>query len=148
MLTRIQTWFENIFDTANGPSRRPILNNNLESHIKGLFVVGDLAGAPVIKLAMEQGYQVAKHISSLKKNKESQQGIYDIIVIGAGAAVLNAALSALDQGLSCIVLEKEKIANTIENFPEGTWVYAEPDSVSAKGKLWLDGRNANQGPEA
>lgn len=67
MLTRIQTWFENIFDTANGPSRRSILNNNLESHIKDLFVVGDLAGAPVIKLAMEQGYQVAKHISSLKK---------------------------------------------------------------------------------
>ena len=31
------------------------------------------------------------------------------------------------------------MANTIENFPEGKWVYAEPDSVIPKGKLWLDG---------
>lgn len=37
------------------------------------------------------------------------------------------------------MLEKEKIANTIENFPEGKWVYAEPDQTPPKGKLWLDG---------
>jgi polyferredoxin len=37
------------------------------------------------------------------------------------------------------VLEKGNIANTIENFPEGKWVYAEPDETPARGKLWLDG---------
>ena len=37
------------------------------------------------------------------------------------------------------MLEKEKIANTIENFPEGKWIYAEPDDTPPKGKLWLDG---------
>src|SRR5215831_1324136 len=36
-------------------------------------------------------------------------------------------------------LEKSKVANTIENFPEGKWVYAEPDATPPKGKLWLDG---------
>ena len=63
----------------------------------------------------------------------------DVLVIGAGAAGLNAALSARDRELSCILLEKAKVANTIENFPEGKWVYAEPDSTVPKGKLWLDG---------
>ena len=58
---------------------------------------------------------------------------------GAGAAGLNAALEAKEAGLSCLVLEKGKIANTIEDFPEGKWVYAEPDSTPPKGKLWLDG---------
>lgn len=38
-----------------------------------------------------------------------------------------------------VVLEKNKIANTIEDFPEGKWVYAEPDSRPPKEKLWLDG---------
>ena len=52
---------------------------------------------------------------------------------------MNAALAAKDRGLSSLVLEKEKIANTIENFPEGKWVYAEPEDTPAKGKLWLDG---------
>jgi NosR/NirI family transcriptional regulator, nitrous oxide reductase regulator len=137
MIKKIQSWLINIFQTASGESHRPILSEKLESTIPGLFVVGDLAGAPVIKLAMEQGYNTVERLSSLKKSTDKD--ILDIIIIGAGAAGLNAALAAKDKGFSTIVLEKEKIANTIENFPEGKWVYAEPDEKPAKGKLWLDG---------
>jgi putative YpdA family bacillithiol system oxidoreductase len=139
MFKKIQNWVENIFETASGSTKRPILNKNLESNIKGLYVVGDLAGAPVIKLAMEQGYQAVNHIASLTKSPLAEKNVLDIIIIGAGAAGLNAALAAIDKGMSCLILEKEKIANTIENFPEGKWVYAEPDDVPPKGKLWLDG---------
>jgi thioredoxin reductase len=57
----------------------------------------------------------------------------------AGAAGLNAALQARARGMRYVLLEKEQIANTIENFPEGKYVYAEPDSQPPKGKLWLDG---------
>lgn len=56
-----------------------------------------------------------------------------------GAAGLNAALAAQERGLRALVLEKNKMANTIEDFPDGKWVYAEPDSSPPKGKLWLDG---------
>jgi putative YpdA family bacillithiol system oxidoreductase len=139
MFKKIQDGLEQLFDSASGGARRPILNKNLESNVKGLYVVGDLAGAPVIKLAMEQGYQTVEKISSLQKTPNSDDDILDVIVVGAGAAGLNAALAVQDKGMSCLVLEKEKIANTIENFPEGKWVYAEPDKVPPKGKLWLDG---------
>ena len=63
----------------------------------------------------------------------------DVLVIGGGAAGLNAALQASESGMQYLLLEKEVIANTIENFPEGKWVYAEPDKQPPKGKLWLDG---------
>ena len=140
MFERIQAWLEdNLFATADGPSRRPQLSAHRESSIPGLFVVGDLAGAPVIKLAMEQGYNVIEHIASRPRPPEADGDTLDVIVVGAGAAGLNAALAAQDRGLSCLLLEKEKIANTIEDFPEGKWVYAEPDTVPPKGKLWLDG---------
>ncbi|RMH78348.1 MAG: FAD-binding protein, partial [Calditrichaeota bacterium] len=139
MLAKIQHWLENIFETANGPSRRPLLNKHHQSNIPGLYIIGDLAGAPVIKLAMEQGYEVVQHIASLPQSKSDDPEVLDIIVVGAGAAGLNAALAAQDKGMRVLVLEKEKIANTIENFPEGKWVYAEPDSRPPKGKLWLDG---------
>ncbi|RMD99618.1 MAG: FAD-binding protein [Calditrichaeota bacterium] len=139
MLRKIQSWLENIFATASGQSRRPLLNKNRESNIPGLFVIGDLAGAPVIKLCLEQGFETVEYIASLPRPKKADASVLDVIVIGAGAAGLNAALTAQDKGLSCLVLEKEKIANTIENFPEGKWVYAEPDTVPPKGKLWLDG---------
>jgi thioredoxin reductase/polyferredoxin len=128
-----------IFDSPNMAQRRPELRAHNESNIPGLYVIGDLAGAPVIKLAMEQGYNVIEHIASQPDARLAEGEDYDILVVGAGAAGLNAALAARDKGLRVLVLEKHKIANTIENFPEGKWVYAEPDETPPKGKLWLDG---------
>ena len=130
---------EGIFETANGAARRPDLNQHRESNIPGLYVIGDLAGAPVIKLAMEQGVEVIEHIARKLETRSSDPNVYDVIVVGTGAAGLNAALAAKDKGLRCLVLEKNKIANTIEDFPEGKWIYAEPDDTPPKGKLWLDG---------
>jgi thioredoxin reductase/polyferredoxin len=137
--TFIQTKFEAVLNSASGEVRRPKLSKHRESNVPGLYIIGDLAGAPVIKLAMAQGQEVMDHIASLPEAIANDPDVYDVLVVGAGAAGLNAALAAQDHGMSCMVLEKEKIANTIENFPEGKWVYAEPDPVPPKGKLWLDG---------
>ena len=137
-----ESWYSplrRLFDSANMSTRRPVLRANFESNVPGLYIIGDLAGAPVVKLAMEQGSDVAEHIASKPDARSSDPDTYDLLVIGAGAAGLNAALVAQDRGLRVLVLEKNKIANTIEDFPEGKWVYAEPDSRPAKGKLWLDG---------
>ncbi|RMD95266.1 MAG: FAD-binding protein, partial [Calditrichaeota bacterium] len=139
MLKKIQAWIEKILSSGTRENQRPILKKHNESNIPGLYIIGDLAGAPVIKLAMEQGYNVVNYIASLPDARSPDSSVYDLIVVGAGAAGLNAALTAKDKGLRCIVLEKYKIANTIENFPEGKWVYAEPDEIPPKGKLWLDG---------
>jgi thioredoxin reductase/polyferredoxin len=128
-----------ILDSPNMPSRRPVVDENKESNIEGIYVIGDLAGAPVVKLAMEQGFNVAHHIASLPDAKSGDTAAYDVVVIGAGASGLNAALGLKENGLRVVVLEKGKVANTIEDFPEGKWVYAEPDSTPPKGKLWLDG---------
>ena len=139
MFKRLQDWLEGILSSGSRDIQRPLIKKHNESNVPGLYVIGDLAGAPVIKLAMEQGVNVAEHIASLPDARANDPNVYDLIVIGAGAAGLNAALTAQDKGLSCLVLEKNKIANTIEDFPEGKWVYAEPDEAPSKGKLWLDG---------
>ncbi len=132
-----------ILESGSADARRPVLKRHNESNVKDLFIIGDLAGAPVIKLAMEQGYNVVEHIASLPDaagNADRHgEDVYDVAICGAGASGLNAALHARDKGLSAVVLEKGKIANTIEDFPEGKWIYAEPDEVPPKGKLWLDG---------
>jgi len=132
---------EKVLASGSTDARRPILRRGNESSLKGLYVIGDLAGAPVIKLAMAQGVEVVDYLSSLPEMKQRSNAydLLDILIVGAGAAGLNAALAAKDKGFSCFVLEKEKVANTIENFPEGKWVYAEPDDRPPKGKLWLDG---------
>lgn len=123
---------------------RPILDRNFQSNIPGLYVIGDLAGAPVIKLAMEQGYTVARHIAGLADAGGGAPGGYDVIVAGAGAAGLNAALTLSASGLRVLVIEKGRIANTIADFPEGKWIYAEPEGVAAKGSLWLEGSSKEE----
>jgi NosR/NirI family transcriptional regulator, nitrous oxide reductase regulator len=139
MLDRVKKTIQAIFSSANMTERRPVVDAHFESNIPGLYVVGDLSGAPVIKLAMEQGFNAIEHIAAQPDARGKDPGVYDIIVVGAGAAGLNATLAAKDKGLRALLLEKNKIANTIENFPEGKWVYAEPDQTPPKGKLWLDG---------
>ena len=136
----IRDFLEKILSSGSSDHRRPALTKNKESSVKGLYVIGDLAGAPVIKLAMAQAIEVVTHLKALPEMHERADGeMLDLLVVGAGASGLNAALAARDEGWRVVVLEKGKIANTIENFPEGKWVYAEPDSTPAEGKLWLDG---------
>ncbi|MEE8458313.1 MAG: NAD(P)-binding domain-containing protein, partial [Phycisphaerales bacterium] len=131
---------EAVLASGSGDHRRPALRRGNESNVRGLYIIGDLAGAPVIKLAMAQGVEVVDFISRLPDMQTPAEGdTLDVLIVGAGAAGLNAALAAQDKGYRHVVLEKGKIANTIENFPEGKWVYAEPDDTPAKGKLWLDG---------
>ncbi len=141
----IRDKLETILASGSADSRRPLLGRGNESSVKGLHVIGDLAGAPVIKLAMAQGVEVIDYIAARPEmSRPRDDGVLDVLIVGAGAAGLNAALAARDKGLEHVVLEKGAIANTIENFPEGKWVYAEPDSTPPKGKLWLDGSTKEQ----
>jgi len=140
ILTALRDKSEAILTSGSRDHRLPVLRRGNESNIAGLHIIGDLAGAPVIKLAMSQAVDVVEYISALPEMQQpAPDRTVDLLVVGAGAAGLNAALAAQDKGLTHVVLEKAQIANTIENFPDGKWVYAEPDSKPAKGKLWLDG---------
>ncbi len=131
---------EGVLTSGSRDHRRPVVGKGFESSVKGLHIIGDLAGAPVIKLAMAQGVEVIEHLAGRPEMSTPAAGeLLDVLVVGAGAAGLNAALAAQERGWQTVVLEKERLANTIENFPEGKWIYAEPDSHPAQGKLWLDG---------
>src|SRR5260370_9965832 len=88
-----------LLESPNTPTQRPGLRANFQSNVSGLYIIGDLAGAPVVKLAMEQGSAGAEHIAATLADKSSDPNIYDLVVIGAGAAGLNAALGAQDRGL-------------------------------------------------
>ncbi|HKC17195.1 MAG TPA: cyclic nucleotide-binding domain-containing protein [Steroidobacteraceae bacterium] len=44
------------------PQAIPALTRHCESNVPGIYIVGSLAGYPLIKQAMNQGYDVAEHI--------------------------------------------------------------------------------------
>lgn len=47
---------------SNDPTAVPQLSERYESNIPGLHIIGSLAGYPLIKQAMNQGYEVIEHI--------------------------------------------------------------------------------------
>ena len=82
-LSWLRERFLTVLESGTGDNRRPILDRNNQSSVPGLFVVGDLAGAPVIKLAMAQGFEVVDHIASLRDGRGSDSEVLDLVVVGA-----------------------------------------------------------------
>ena len=137
MFKKIQTWLEDsLFATANGPTRRPQLSADLESNIPGLFIVGDLAGAPVIKLAMEQGYNIIQHIASLPRPQTA-----DGDTLEAGHEVCRL------EGLARGILSGERTAlnflQTLSGTATRTRQYV--DAVAGTGAIILDTRKTLPG---
>src|SRR5260370_33888606 len=117
MLSKLRSFIQPILDSPNADTRRPLIDANFQSNIAGLYVIGDLGGAPVVKLAMAQGSQVADHIAAKPDARTAaasdDPNRYDLMVVGAGAAGLNAALGAKAHGLRVLVSEKNQIARTL-----------------------------------
>ncbi len=136
---------------------RPVLDKNFQSNVKGLYIIGDLAGAPLIKTAAEQGNVVIEHFTAemngrmgerekgRKGEKENQdEEVLDVVIAGAGAAGLSAAFAAREKGLKYTLLEQGEVANTIDIFPRGKIIYGEPVNLPMSGPLWLPAKSTKE----
>ncbi len=112
-----------------GLRERPVLSPDFESVVPGLFVVGDLGTASVLKLALQQGWQVGTTLS--QQEAPAIDGVLDAIIVGAGPAGIAAATVLHQNNRKYLVLEKDQPFATLLQFPAGKVLYAEPDGVSA-----------------
>lgn len=113
--------------------RVPWTDENFESNIKGIYIVGSLTGAGLIKEAINQGRIAVNHIMK----GAFPPDLPTVLVIGAGPAGLSAMLSCRKFGLPVICFEKDRTANTIRNFPKKKFVMAEPVELPLVGPLWV-----------
>jgi thioredoxin reductase/ferredoxin len=110
-----------------------------ETTVKGIYVVGDLTGIPLLKLASESGAQLITRFEADEKFIEQRKNkgidVLDLIIVGAGPAGIAAGLEALKQGYQFKIIETAKTYNTIVNFPKGKPIYAEPEDIQQKSPL-------------
>ncbi|MED5371950.1 MAG: NAD(P)-binding domain-containing protein [Myxococcota bacterium] len=131
------------FSPRNGLRPRPILDRRHQSTVPGVYVAGDLADAPVIKLAMHQGAQLARQIwdQDLRATSTDDPELLDLLIVGAGPAGIGAALELLDTPARIRVLEKDRPFSTLRAFPAGKVLFAEPRTLPTPGGLpFEDGR--------
>ncbi|CAM2006488.1 NAD(P)-binding domain-containing protein [Acanthopleuribacter pedis] len=123
------------FSSKLGVRDLPKLDQLHQSNIPGLYVVGDLADAPIIKVALNQGYEVAQ---KLDFPQVGEADVLDVAVIGAGPAGIGAALALQDGGRRYRVFEKEKPFATIQNFPKAKMIFSEPRQMHNAGNFWFE----------
>src|SRR5687767_1743628 len=114
------------FSSKIGTRQLPHLDKNYQSNIKGLYIVGDLADAPVIKIALNQGFDVVSRMFENDlggKVPAAQEGVLDVCIVGAGPSGIGSALACKKHGLSFAIIEREKAFNTIQNYPKHKHVF-------------------------
>jgi thioredoxin reductase/polyferredoxin len=110
-----------------------------ESTVPGVYLVGEVAGVPLIKLGLNSGHDIIEQLApSIREERDSSKDVLDVLIIGAGAAGLGATVRAEELGLSYVTLEANHIAETVYTMTKGKVLYAEPHSVPNKSSLWFE----------
>jgi putative YpdA family bacillithiol system oxidoreductase len=110
----------------------PELDDAFQTKVPGQYLIGEVAGKPLVKNAANLGRAVIEHMLTTGLKPGLLGGGVDVVIVGSGPGGLSAALTCVQRGLSFVLLEKEQlIASTIARYPKGKLVMAEPyDAVN------------------
>jgi thioredoxin reductase/ferredoxin len=112
----------------------PVLSDQYETSVPGLFIVGELGGLGLIRNAINQGKAAVQGIAG----RPRANGLpYDLVIVGAGPAGLSASLMAKKLGLRFATLEQGDIGGTILQYPRRKIVMTAPVEIPLWGNLKL-----------
>lgn len=122
--------------------RVPMVKDNFETNVPGMFIVGELAGLGLIKTAINEGKMAMDYLRDrLAKEPPAQASTaepsYDVAIIGAGPAGLSASLTAHQYEMKYVTLEQGEIAATIRQYPRQKFLMAEPLAIPLYGNLYV-----------
>lgn len=124
-----------VFGTLKRGVDLPRIQENFETNVPGLYVVGELGGMGLIRNAFEQGRQCIAGMPA----PGGQEDVLDVLIVGCGPAGLSCALEAARRGLSYVVIEKDGVGGTVLNYPRKKLVMTEP--IQLTDSIRMDRRN-------
>lgn len=127
---------------AGKVERLPRIDAEGHTSQAGVFVVGDLAGVPLLKFALDSGAAAARRIADELKGQHATAavqgkvaGVVDVAILGGGVAGMAAALECRRLGLSFTVIESAQPFATIADFPKGKPIFTYPTDMTPRGTL-------------
>lgn len=112
----------------------PLLDENHETTVPGLYIVGELGGLSLVRNAASQGRTVVERLA--RSRISGDPGVLDVAVVGAGPAGLSAGLTAATSGLSYVVFEREEsLGGSLLHYPRRKMVLTQPVDLSPWGAL-------------
>lgn len=125
-----------VFGTETRGVELPRIQEDFESNVPGLYIIGELGGMGLIANAFEQAAQCMEGIAAgLERNGN---GVVDVAIVGCGPAGLAASLYAREQGLSFETLEKEPdVGGAVRTYPRRKLVMTRDVEVPGYGRIGL-----------
>ena len=128
---------------AGTVEKLPVSGEDGATRIPGVRIVGDLTGIPLLKFSSATGAGAVRAI--LREPEFSRkdeggtmkdgEGIFDLVIVGAGVAGVSAAIEAKKAGLRFVVFEATQIFSTVVNFPKQKPIYTYPTEMKLDGGL-------------
>ena len=119
----------------------PAVSETGESSVRGVFLVGEVAGTPLIKLGLNAGFEAVEQLApaiEAMRGQADDPDILDLVIVGAGASGLGAAARAKELGLSAVTIEANHIAETVYTMTKGKVLFAEPETIPLKSAMWFE----------
>ena len=125
----------------------PRVDDDYRTNVDGVYVVGDLAGVPLLKFSIDSGAKAVRHAAGEIGEAGTGDGApapdpdgsearpYDVAILGAGAAGMAAAREAESLGVYYTVLEAQKRFATIKDFQARKPIYTYPKEMTPAGDL-------------
>jgi thioredoxin reductase (NADPH) len=121
------------FGTPRQGQEIPYYDDNHETNVPGLYIIGELGGMGLVKNAVSQGLKAVEHVAR-RKDMHTPEG-YDVVIVGAGPAGMAAALACKAKNLKYVVLEQDEIGGTILHYPRQKLVLTAPVELPLYGRL-------------
>ena len=120
--------------------RLPVVNADGSTAVPGVYVVGDLAGIPLLKHSQDSGARVVDAImGNARIGRSSDPSVLDVAILGGGVSGVSAALECKRLGLRHQLLEASELFSTIANFPKKKPIFLYPTEMTPAGSLEVTG---------
>ncbi|MEL7370207.1 MAG: NAD(P)-binding domain-containing protein, partial [Myxococcota bacterium] len=143
-LMQFKTWLKLVTSRPRPEPSYPTLpavDERQESSVPGVYLVGEVAGVPLIKLGLNAGADIIDQLSpqiQAESKKNPRDDVLDVLIVGAGASGLGAAARAKELGLRAVTVDANHTAETVYTMTKGKLLLAEPESVPLKSSMWFE----------
>jgi NosR/NirI family nitrous oxide reductase transcriptional regulator len=118
----------------------PVVGTDGETNLRGVRIVGDLSGIPLLKFSADTGARAVQAIlrePDFMRGRTAAAGTLDLAILGGGVSGISAALEAKKAGLNFEVFEAAEPFATIVNFPKAKPIYTYPTDMTPAGEMQL-----------
>lgn len=121
---------------VKGREDLPLLDEDRQTSVPGLYIAGELGGLSLVRNAIRQGREIVHHLAGRSTAARPDAVDHALVVVGAGPAGLSAALAATESGLDYVVLEQEEsFGGTVLHYPRRKLVHTQPVELPLYGEV-------------